>query len=38
MGADRLKKVSEDEDLSHLRTRLDTLGINPLRTGKKVGA
>ncbi len=38
IGADRLKVVSEDEDLSHLRTRLETLGINPLRTGKKVGA
>jgi formate dehydrogenase beta subunit len=38
VGADRLKKVSEDGDLPHLRARLETLGINPLRTGRKVGA
>jgi coenzyme F420-reducing hydrogenase delta subunit/NAD-dependent dihydropyrimidine dehydrogenase PreA subunit len=38
IGADRLKVVSEDEDFSHFRKRLEALGINPLRTGKKVGA
>jgi coenzyme F420-reducing hydrogenase delta subunit/Pyruvate/2-oxoacid:ferredoxin oxidoreductase delta subunit len=38
MGEDRLSLVSGDEDFTRFRQRLDALGINPFRTGKKVEA
>jgi len=38
MGADRLALISDEEDFRGFRQRLETLGINPLRKGKKVGA
>jgi coenzyme F420-reducing hydrogenase delta subunit/Pyruvate/2-oxoacid:ferredoxin oxidoreductase delta subunit len=36
IGEDRLSIVSGDEEFTHFRERLDAMGINPLRTGKKV--
>jgi NADPH-dependent glutamate synthase beta subunit-like oxidoreductase/coenzyme F420-reducing hydrogenase delta subunit/ferredoxin len=38
MGADRLSVISHEEDFAGFRQRLETIGINPLRKGKKVGA
>jgi hypothetical protein len=37
VGEDRLSIVSEDEDFALFKERLDTIGINPLRTGRKAG-
>ncbi len=36
LGEDRLAIISGDEDFEHFRERLDAMGVNPLRTGKKV--
>jgi coenzyme F420-reducing hydrogenase delta subunit/Pyruvate/2-oxoacid:ferredoxin oxidoreductase delta subunit len=36
IGADRLNIISEGEDVSNFRKRLETLGINPVRKGEKV--
>ena len=36
MGEDRLSIVSDDDEFSHFREKLDAMGINPLRRGKKV--
>lgn len=36
IGGDRLGIISEEEDFPMFRNKLDALGINPLRTGKKV--
>ena len=36
IGGDRLDIISEEEDFTGFRNKLDALGINPLRTGKKV--
>jgi hypothetical protein len=38
MGADRLSVISDEEDFIGFREKLETMGINPLRKGKKVGA
>ena len=38
MGSDRLDVVSEEEDFSFFRNRLEAGGMNPLRKGKKVKA
>jgi coenzyme F420-reducing hydrogenase delta subunit len=37
MGADRLSVISDEEDFIGFRENLETMGINPLRKGKKVG-
>ncbi|MFH1083808.1 MAG: FAD-dependent oxidoreductase, partial [Pseudomonadota bacterium] len=37
LGEDRLSLVLGEEEFTSFRERLDTLGINPLREGKKVG-
>jgi formate dehydrogenase (NADP+) beta subunit len=37
MGADRLSVISGEEDFKDFMQRLETIGINPLRKGKKVG-
>jgi len=37
MGADRLSVISDEEDFIGFRKKLETMGINPLRKGKKVG-
>lgn len=37
LGEDRLSLVLGEEEFTSFRERLDTLGINPLRDGKKVG-
>jgi len=36
IGEDRLCLLSGDEDFAQFRKRLDAMGVNPLRTGKKV--
>lgn len=38
MGEDRLSVISDEEDFTSFRKRLETMGINPLRKGKKAGA
>jgi formate dehydrogenase beta subunit len=36
MGEDRLSVISHEEDFAGFRERLETMGINPFRKGKKV--
>ena len=36
IGAERLYMLSEEEDITKFMEKLETLGINPLRKGKKV--
>jgi coenzyme F420-reducing hydrogenase delta subunit len=36
MGEDRLSVISHEDDFAGFRERLETMGINPLRKGKKV--
>jgi len=38
IGEDRLSVISDEEDFTGFREKLETMGINPLRKGKKVGA
>jgi NADPH-dependent glutamate synthase beta subunit-like oxidoreductase/coenzyme F420-reducing hydrogenase delta subunit len=38
IGEERLSVISDEEDFAGFMQRLETIGINPLRKGKKVGA
>jgi coenzyme F420-reducing hydrogenase delta subunit/NAD-dependent dihydropyrimidine dehydrogenase PreA subunit len=36
IGADRLRVIADDEDIRGLKEKLQTMGVNPVREGKKV--
>jgi coenzyme F420-reducing hydrogenase delta subunit len=36
IGAGRLDIIAKEEDFSEFRKKIEALGVNPIRTGKKV--